>query len=341
MIEHRRREPAPGVFRLVLPLPFQGLERVNAYLLTDEAGCMLVDCGIFQLADEPAHGWDEIVAAMRACDAEPRDVKRLVVTHPHVDHYGMAARFVAETGAELVMHASSRGELDAYRDPAGAAERLGHLLEGFGVPEEELRELTAFEDWRAYVSDVVDPATKVEGGESLTCGGRSWEVVHTPGHSASHICLFSQNDGLLISGDHLLPTVTPHIDFAEGHGDADALGDYLDSLEKVAALEPSLVLPGHGRPFDEGAARAGVIASHHDRRLGSILQVIRWEPHTVSEITDEVFGPELFDFQRRLAIGEAIAHLVYLQRRGEVDQVTRDDGRRAYIKIRRHPGATA
>jgi glyoxylase-like metal-dependent hydrolase (beta-lactamase superfamily II) len=339
VIEHRRREPAPGVFRLVPPLPFQGLERVNSYLLEDRAGCMLVDCGIYQPTEEPAHGWDEVVGALRACGHEPGDVKRLVVTHPHVDHYGMAGRFVEETGAALVMHQGSRADLEAYRDPAGAAQRLGHLLEDYGVPPDESNELTAFEDWRAYVSNVVDPTTAVAGGESLDCGGRSWTVVHTPGHSASHICLFSEEDRLLLSGDHLLPTVTPHIDFAEGNGDGDALGDYLDSLEKVAALEPSLVLPGHGRPFDEGAARAAVIARHHDRRLGSILQVIRREPRTVSEITDEVFGSELFDFQRRLAIGEAIAHLVYLQRRGEVDRVTRDDGSRAYIKVSRRPGA--
>jgi glyoxylase-like metal-dependent hydrolase (beta-lactamase superfamily II) len=334
VIEHRRREPAPGVFRLVLPLPFKGLERVNAYLLADPAGCTLVDCGIFQPALQPAHGWDELVQSMRACGLEPGDVSRLVVTHPHVDHYGMAGKFVSETGADLMMHEQSRHDLDAYRDPVETARRLGHLLENFGVPHEELSELTAFEDWRSYVSEVVEATSEVRGGESFDSGGRTWTLVHTPGHSAAHICLYSEDDRLLLSGDHLIPTVTPHIDFAE-RGEADALGDYLDSLERVAALDPSLVLPGHGRPFDEGAARAAVIARHHDRRLGSILQVIRREPRTVGEITDEVFGPELFDFQRRLAVGEAIAHLVYLRHRGEVEEVTRADGRRAFLKVRR------
>jgi glyoxylase-like metal-dependent hydrolase (beta-lactamase superfamily II) len=333
MIDHRKREPARGVFRLVLPLPFQGLERVNAYLLSDPDGSTLVDCGIFQAA-VPNHGWDDVVASLQACGTAPKDVSRLVVTHPHVDHYGMAGTLVQETGADLVMHERARADLDALRDPAVASRRLGGLLEEFGVPQDQVRELTAFEDWRGYVSEVVDAGTEVRGGESLDCGGRSWTVVYTPGHSAAHICLFSESDGLLLSGDHLLPTVTPHIDFAQ-EGEADALGDYLDSLDKVASLDPALVLPGHGRPFDEGAARADVIARHHERRLGSILQVIRREPRSVSEITDEVFGAELFDFQRRLALGEAIAHLVYLQRRGEVDGVTRDDGSLAFVKIRR------
>jgi glyoxylase-like metal-dependent hydrolase (beta-lactamase superfamily II) len=334
MIEHRRREPAPGVFRLVLPLPFPGLDRVNCYLLTDERGCTLIDCGIFQHDLEPDHGWNELVESLRVCDVEPRRVTRLVITHPHVDHYGMAGKLVEETGAELVMHEMSHHDLTSYRDPAGAARRMARLLEDHGVPSHELPELLAFEDWRPYVSAVVAATTVVRGGESLACGTRTWTVVYTPGHSMSHICLFSEPDGLLISGDHLLSTITPHIDFERG-GEADPLGDYLDSLEKVAALEPALVLPGHGRPFDEGAGRAAVIARHHERRLGSILQVIRHEPRTVSDITDEVFGPELLDFQRRLALGEAIAHLVYLRRSGEVERITREDGTFAYMKSHR------
>jgi glyoxylase-like metal-dependent hydrolase (beta-lactamase superfamily II) len=252
----------------------------------------------------------------------------------------MTGRVIEETGAELVMHEGSNHDLAAYRDPAEAARRLSASLRHHGVPEDELNELTAFEDWRAYVSSVVNPVTTVKGGDSFDCGGRSWTVVHTPGHSPSHICLFSEADGLLVSGDHLLPIVTPHIDF-HAEGESDPLGDYLNSLEKVADLEPALVLPGHGRPFDEGASRAEVIARHHERRLGSILQVIRTEARSVGEITDEVFGPELFDFQRRLALGEAIAHLIYLRARGEVERVTRDDGTIAYIKVRRRrpPGA--
>jgi glyoxylase-like metal-dependent hydrolase (beta-lactamase superfamily II) len=338
VIDHRRREPAPGVFRLVLPLPFQGLRRVNAYLLADSQRCTLVDCGIFDPDVDPHHGWDDLVEALRACEVEPSQLGRLVITHPHIDHYGMAGRLVEETGAELVMHDMSNQELDPYRDPATAAHRMGELLEDLGVPSNEIAEVTAFEDWRPYVSAVVAAGTTVEDGDSLSCGDRAWTVVYTPGHSRSHICLFSATDGLLVSGDHLLPTVTPHIDFHPG-GEADPLGDYLESLEKVAALEPSLVLPGHGHPFDEGAERAAVIAKHHERRLGSILQVIRYRPRSVDEITDEVFGPELFDFQRRLAIGEVIAHLVYLRRRGEVDRVTLDDGSHAFIKIRRSHAA--
>jgi glyoxylase-like metal-dependent hydrolase (beta-lactamase superfamily II) len=146
--------------------------------------------------------------------------------------------------------------------------------------------------------------------------------------------LWSSSDRILISGDHLLPTITPHIDFRRGES-SDPLGEFLDSLKTIERLDPALVLPGHGRPFEDGAERARANARHHDRRLGSILQVIRHEPHTASEITNEIFGTALLNFERRLALGEALAHIAYLVRSGEIERVERDDGTYLYRKVSR------
>lgn len=307
---------------------------MNAYLLADEQSATLVDCGLHSPAEAADHGWDELVGALRACGAEPSDIMRLVLTHPHIDHYGMAGRVVDETGCELWMHEDSRDELEFYAHPAEAAGRMRAMLADHGVSEDELGDLTAFEDWRPFVSRLVEPAVSLAGGETLAAGGRMWTVIHTPGHSPSHVCLWSETDGILISGDHLLGAITPHIDFRRGEDD-DPLGEFLESLRKIEELEPALVLPGHGRPFEDGATRARVIARHHDRRLGSILQVIRNEPHSASEITDEIFGNTLLHFQRRLALGEALSHLAYLRARGEVERIQRDDGRFVYRKTGR------
>ena len=114
MLEHRRREPAPGVFRLVLPLPWPGLNSVNAYLLEAADGCTLVDGGMF-LPDEDNQGWDDIEAAFAACGHRPSDVTRLAITHTHIDHYGMAGRFVADTGCELWAHTAADKDIDLYR----------------------------------------------------------------------------------------------------------------------------------------------------------------------------------------------------------------------------------
>ncbi|MGH2747743.1 MAG: MBL fold metallo-hydrolase [Actinomycetota bacterium] len=331
-MEHRRREPAPGIFRLVLPLPFPGLTRVNAYLIRDGDGCTLVDCGIHDPGLEDG-GFPELVDALKACDVSVSDVTRLVVTHPHIDHYGMAGRLIEEAGCELWMHETSTEDLEAYEDPSGVAERLRRMLEDHGIPPEEVEDLAAFEDWRPFVSDVVEATARLKGGETFKAGGRTWSIVYTPGHAKSHLCVWDARDHVLISGDHLLPTITPHIDFKRG--DSDPLGDFLASLDKVVDLDPALVLPGHGRPFEDGGERARVIIRHHDRRLGSILQVIRREAHTADEITDEIFGDELLNFERRLALGEALAHLAHLRNAKEIERVERPDGTFAYRKAAR------
>lgn len=333
-MEHRRREPAPGVFRLVLPLPFPGLERVNAYLLRSDSGSILVDCGIFDPDPTDDHGWINLVAALETVGEQVENLGRLVVTHPHIDHYGMAGRLAETTGCELWMHERCKEELEIYRNPGEARESTRAMLLDHGVPAERIEEITAFEDLGMYVSKVIDPTNPVAGGEMLDCAGRRWEVIATPGHSRSHICLWDGSGRILISGDHLLPTVTPHIDYRRGEDD-DPLGDFLASLERVEELDPALVLPGHGRPFEDGAARARVVARHHDRRLGSILQVIRNEPHTADAITDEIFGNTLLHFQRRLAIGEALAHLAYLRRRGEVERMRDENGNYVYRRSNR------
>ena len=333
-LEHRRREPAPGIFRLVLPLPFPGLDRVNAYLLTGGADTTLVDCGIYFPDENDDHGWNDVAAAIEACGVAVTDVKRLIVTHSHIDHYGMAAMFVERSGCEMWMHETIDDDLDAYRDPEGTRSRLRDLFRDHGVDPEELDELTKFEDWRAFVSGFLEPEVKLTGGEEVEIGPRTWEIVHTPGHARSHVCLWSASDRALISGDHLLPTITPHIDFRRGAED-DPLGDFLSALATVERLDPALVLPGHGRPFEEGAERARIVARHHDRRLGAILQIVRKEAHSADEITNEIFGTTLLNFERRLALGEALAHLRYLSKRGEIVRTEKEDGTFVYQKASR------
>jgi glyoxylase-like metal-dependent hydrolase (beta-lactamase superfamily II) len=330
----RRREPAPGVFRLVLPLPFPGLDTVNAYLLAGDGGDTLVDCGIYDPTPEGDHGWGDLLDALDVAGSGLARIDRLVITHPHIDHYGTAARIIDETGCELWMHEEANKELDAYRDPSAGAERIREMLADHGVSKEDIDELSSFEDWRGFITGIVEPTRWLKGGEDLTVGSRTWEAEHTPGHSMSHICLWSSSDRILISGDHLLPTITPHIDFRRGES-SDPLGEFLDSLKTIERLDPALVLPGHGRPFEDGAERARANARHHDRRLGSILQVIRHEPHTASEITNEIFGTALLNFERRLALGEALAHIAYLVRSGEIERVERDDGTYLYRKVTR------
>jgi glyoxylase-like metal-dependent hydrolase (beta-lactamase superfamily II) len=294
----------------------------------------LVDCGIYLPEEAEAdYGWDHLVAALAACDVAPGDIERLVITHPHIDHYGMAGRLIDESGCELWMHEAAGADLAAYRDPEGTTRLLSEMLRDHGVGEHEIEELTAYEDWRPFVSRLVDADRALQGGESFAVGERVWTIVHTPGHSEAHVCLWSASDRILLSGDHLLGAITPHIDFRRG--DENPLGDFLVSLQKIEDLAPDLVFPGHGRPFEDGASRARVVERHHDRRLGSILQVIRNEPHSADEITQEIFGGTLLHFEKRLALGEALAHIAYLREQGDVERIEDAGGGLKYQKVRR------
>lgn len=320
-----------------MPLPFPGLDRVNAYLLTDDRGCTLVDCGMYLPDDETSdHGWDDLVAALAACDRKPSDIERLVVTHTHIDHYGLAARLKGSTGCEIWIHLQGLEELDLLRNPEVVVEQLRETYADHGISGEKLDELTSFEDWRRFVADIIDADRWLSDGDSFEVGARSWQVIHTPGHANSHICLFDSEQSLMISGDHLLATITPHIDFRRGQG--DPLGDFLESLEKVEKLAPRIVLPGHGRPFEDGAERARATVRHHERRLGAIVQVVRREARSADQITDEIFGSTLLHFQKRLALGEALAHIHYLRLRGELERTDSPDGTRLYRKASRRLG---
>jgi glyoxylase-like metal-dependent hydrolase (beta-lactamase superfamily II) len=249
----------------------------------------------------------------------------------------MAGRLKQESGCEIWMHEAGNEELDILRDPDSAVETLRKTLVDHGVPEADLDELTRYEDWRGYIHSLIEADRWLVGDESFRCGSREWSLVHTPGHARSHVCLWAAEDSLLISGDHLLGSITPHIDFRRGDG--DPLGDFFESLERVERLDPQVVLPGHGRPFADGAERARVTGRHHERRLGAILQVVRRSACTADRITEEIFTGNLLNFQRRLAFGEALAHIHYLRLRGEIERFRADDGTLMYKKKQRPPAA--
>jgi glyoxylase-like metal-dependent hydrolase (beta-lactamase superfamily II) len=177
-------------------------------------------------------------------------VSRILVTHAHIDHYGLGGRLLERTGAELCMHTMTDLDCEKYRHPDTARARRRDTYADHGVDVDERADLADhLTRWLPYLHSVVEASRRLRGGEELVIGGDRWEVVHTPGHSLGHVCLWSPARGVLLSGDHLLPAITPPVTFERGF-DADPLRSYLDSLRRVANLRPRLVFPGHGRPYE-------------------------------------------------------------------------------------------
>lgn len=317
-------EVAPGVLRFQLPIAFQGLGHVNAYAMEDSRGVAIVDPGL-----PGAASWRALEHRLAGAGMPLARVHTVVVTHSHPDHYGGAAQLAKESGAEVVAHADfqawwerphSHGEVDgdedaspsrpwelptpwggqAYRPPLRrrlAARLPGNMGRAGWTPPE--------------------PSRRVEGGDVLDLGRRAWVVVHTPGHTLDHLCLHDPAGGVLLSGDHVLPTITPHIS-GLGTG-ADPLAAYLDSLDQVAALDDvSVVLPAHGQPFPDLPGRVAAIRAHHDERLATLRdasKTIGWA--SVADLSKQLFRQRSWG---PMAESETYAHLEHLRLAGQAER---------------------
>ena len=318
-------EPVAGLTRVALPIGVHAVESVNMHVLADGDRVTLVDCGVWR-PDLPDGGMGAVEAGLAADGYALRDVSRIVVTHAHIDHYGLAGRLMELTGAELAMHTHTDLDCEKYRHPDTARARRRDTYADHGVSEAERTDLADhLTRWMPYLHSVVEASRRLRGGEELVVGEDRWEVVHTPGHSLGHVCLWSSAHRVLLSGDHLLPGITPPVTFERGF-DADPLRSYLDSLRRVAALGPRLVFPGHGRPFGDAVGRIEAIIRNKLRRLESIRRAIEERPSTVTELADRLVVKAVLAHQRQLAINETLAHIAYLRWSGAVERRTRPDG---------------
>ncbi len=324
---HRQAQPVQpdGIGLATMPIGINHIESVNVYVVEDGDSVALVDCGIWHPA-EPDDGLSVLRHALDSRGYALEDISRIFVTHAHIDHYGMAGRLMELTGAELLMHALTDLDCEKYRHPETAQARKRDTYSDHGVAPADLPEFSdTLSAWMPYLHSVVEASTRLQGGEVVTIGERRWEILHTPGHSLGHICLWSDTDKLLFSGDHLLPAVTPPVTFERGF-DKDPLRSYLASLKLVAERDPELVMPGHGRAFADGRRRVDAITRNKQRRLDAIHAMVRNRPSTVLEISEAQVAKTFLRFQRNMVMAETLAHLAYLRWQGLIERRTRPDG---------------
>jgi glyoxylase-like metal-dependent hydrolase (beta-lactamase superfamily II) len=331
-------EVAPGVLRSQLPIDMPGLGHTNCYIIEDSRGVALVDPGL------PGRSTRRAITARLATAGVPmRRVHTVIVTHSHPDHYGGAQFVRAESGAEIVTHRRFEliwdrldpGDLDAEATAEDRADTAGEARSIFDPPPwggEPMRMSPRLRAWRLLATRmprfvrIPRPTVRVDDGATMQLAGREWFAVHTPGHTVDHLCLFDPAEGVLLSGDHVLPTITPHI---SGFGPGDALASFFSSLDKVAALGPDVrvVLPAHGHPFDDLAGRAESIKDHHRARLELVRTASRdaGHPLSVQEVSSVLFSPRA---QGPMADSETFAHLEHLRLIGEYRRDDTSDGYR-------------
>ncbi len=289
----------------------------NAYLLSDGEEVGLVDAGIATPAVR-----EQLAASLDEHGHSFADVDRLVVTHWHADHSGLAGEIQAAGDATVYAH-----EADAplvARDPE-ANEAMGDTLsvryDEWGMPDEDRAELEAFlAAGQEVAGDPVD-VTPVEDGDTLRVGGTDLEVIHTPGHTAGLVCLTYERGGRreVLTGDAILPEYTPNVGGADVRVDRP-LERYVTTLDRLAGAGFDRALPGHRDPIDDPTARAREIRDHHEQRarrvLETLLEVGPADPWTVGA---ELFG-DLSGIHIMHGPGESFAHLDHLRRGGLVER---------------------
>ncbi|MGI9331338.1 MAG: MBL fold metallo-hydrolase [Gammaproteobacteria bacterium] len=319
-------EVAPGVQWLRMPLPFV-LNHINLWVLDDGDGWCLVDTGIN--ASSTRAVWKKLLAGPLA----DRPVTRVIVTHLHPDHVGLAGWLTARTGARLHM---TRGEylsarvlaadvapppseaLDFYRSAGFDSGQLDNYAERFGR-------------FGRLISPLPVSYARLADQDKLEIGGRHWQVIIGRGHSPEHACLYCEELNVLIAGDQALPTISSNVSVWPTEPHANPLGDWLHSCRELPTRMPTdvLVLPAHGRPFHGLRPRLNQIITEHEAGLDAIRRLCS-EPRRAVDLFGALFRGAINSGNEVMAAGEAIAHLAYLEANGELRAEADESGARWY-----------
>lgn len=315
-------EVSPAIHWIRMPLPF-ALDHINLWVLEDDGGVTLVDSGFASSATEDL--WKTLFRSVFA----GKSPGKLVCTHHHPDHMGLSGWLMQTYGIQMW---TTQKEWDAYHvwsrmDQAQLLQTMQGFYRRGGVPDE--RQHSDLERRQSMSSrERLEPTgfEKIEGGEDIEMGGQAWRVTIGTGHAPELAALYATRDGILISGDQVLPRISPNVSVMPFALDSNPLKDFLDSLSRFRQLpSDTLVLPSHKLPFYGLHDRIDTLTAHHADRLDDALGACK-EPITAAEATTVLFPRALNDHQYFFALGETLAHLNYLWLDGQVSRSEQDSG---------------
>ncbi|MEV5025911.1 MBL fold metallo-hydrolase [Paenibacillus sp. LPE1-1-1.1] len=303
-----------GWLQVKVPVPFS-LKWVNSYLIPEVDGYTLVDPGL--RTDNAIKVWD---AVMKRQGLQWSNIRRIVLTHQHPDHYGLAGYVQEKSGAPVYMTRKAHAyAVRLWGDGSDFSWQLQALYEKHGMPIEERKAIA--ENLETFV-DMVSPqpaVTYFEAGEPFRMGGLSWLLIDAPGHAAGQLCFYQPERKWMLCGDQVLPHITPNVSIVPGE-DGDPLEQFLHSLDALNKFEVMLAFPGHRDPFAGFNERIAELQQHHARRLDKMAAMLAEEPRTAYGMCEALFGSRLNGnaHQLRFAMSETLAHLVYLERKARI-----------------------
>lgn len=323
-------EVSPGLYRIPLPLPQDGLRAVNIYAVRDGDGLVMIDSG-WALAEAR----DLLEQAVKALDSSLADIRRFLVTHVHRDHYTMAVAVRREFGTRVALGRGEAGTLRVVQRPVDHGALLGPLRRG-GAPDLAREFARLPEDHRP--EDWADPDEWIDAPADISLVSGTLRAYPTPGHTRGHVVFVDAGRDVMFAGDHVLPRITPSIGFEANVAELP-LRDYLDSLALVRALPDRRLLPAHGPVAPSVHARVDELIDHHDTRLARIQDLIEQQAGTAAGVArrmvwtrrNRTFG-ELDLLSQCLAVTETLAHLDVLVAAGRLRETDADET--AYFSVR-------
>jgi glyoxylase-like metal-dependent hydrolase (beta-lactamase superfamily II) len=316
-----------------IPVPFPGnpMRYTLSYLLLGDGDAVLIDPGW----DSEA-GMDHLTAGLGQAGLGPTDLTGIVATHFHSDHLGMAARLRTASGAWVALGEREVRRLSAAEDPDLVLRTHREELTLWGVPADRLAEVAMNHLNLTHLQNLADPDLRLTDGSLVPAKGLDLRVVTTPGHSPGHICLVDEPHGLIFSGDHVLPRISPHIAL-ELPGPSNPLADYYDSLDLIGFEDEMEVCPAHEYRFSGMQRRVAQLTDHNRERSAEVLRVLEaHRPETVWDIARHLTWSRGWEslqaFSLRLAISETASHVVYLRSQGHDIDVPVTDPRPAALR---------
>ncbi len=308
---------AEGVWSIPVSVPDNPIRLTYSYLLAgDEGAAVLVDPGW-----NTDRGWDELLTGLGRAGVALSQISGIVITHSHPDHHGLTRRLSQATDAWIAMHPAEVDALPSHHDLGGGADAT--WLSQLGVPGADRTTMTVDASRMADFLAMPDPTRTLDDDTYLPLPGRQIRLLWTPGHTPGHLSFHDEDNDLLLTGDHVLPRISPNVGLHPHHA-GSPLGPYLNSLRRLLPYESVEVLPAHEWRFRGLPTRVRQLLHHHDERLAEILAVLDDEPGaTTWQIAQRLTWAHGWDaitgFQRRAALAESAAHLDHLVETGVLD----------------------
>ena len=297
-----------GVYHIPLELPWSTLGNVNVYLLEEDDGYVMIDCGV-----DGSEYLKLLEIHLSELNITFGDIKLLIGTHMHIDHIGLSGK-LREFDIPFALYENSIDYLAEYNDWSIRFKELIRMAESEYAPLSFIEDLNSI-NTPIYAGRVKKPDILLSEGKIKSLK-RSLEVIFTPGHDYSEISLFDKETKIIFSGDHILPRITPFIPVQNEN--SNLLKEFLDSLDKVNNISHDLIAPGHGNIISNPYKRIEQMKLHHQRRSERILSFLKIQNLTGWEITNMLFPRDLDSLNLRLAFQETLAHLHLLRSKKEV-----------------------